>query len=69
MEPHILTDAAGRAWSVIDSKLIPSPKGERGKKKRLPLGDWKAEGQLMTESWAWPTNSDGRMLAILGFEC
>jgi hypothetical protein len=29
MEPHILTDAGGRAWSVNDYKVIRSPQGER----------------------------------------
>ncbi len=45
MEPYIFTDAAGVAWEVIDYKVIRSPQGERGKKKRLPLGDWSAEGR------------------------
>ena len=44
-ESHIFTDAAGRAWSVIDYKVIPSPQGEHGKKRRVPLGDWNAEGR------------------------
>jgi hypothetical protein len=40
----------------------PSPQGERGKKKRLPLGDWKAEGRAFV-----PVDRDGfAMLHRLG---
>jgi len=54
MDPHIFTDSVGRAWSVIDYGVIPSPQGERGEKKRVPLGDWSAEGRAFV-----PIGPDG----------
>jgi hypothetical protein len=49
MEPHIFTDAAGRAWSVIDYKVID------GTKKRVALGSWTADDRaFVPDGWEGP---------------
>jgi hypothetical protein len=46
---HIFHDAAGRAWSVIDYKVV------NGKKKRVALGSWTADGRAFVPSgWDRP---------------
>ncbi len=56
MEPHIFTDVAGRAWEVIDYRIEPRP-GQRPVKRRVPLGDWKAEGRAFV-----PVGREGPVL-------
>ena len=57
MDASIFTDAAGREWSVIDYRVIPSPLGERGRKKRVPLVDRRAEGRAFL-----PIGRDGPVM-------
>ncbi len=42
---------------MIDYRVVPSPQGQRGKKKRLPLGDWSAEGRAFA-----PIDSEGPVM-------
>ncbi len=46
MEPHLFVDATGRTWQVIDYKVVD------GKKKRVAIGSWTAEGRaFVPDGW------------------
>lgn len=53
MEPTItgfpFVDAAGRAWLVVDYRIVA------WKKKRVPISDWRAEGRaFVPDGWEGP---------------
>jgi hypothetical protein len=49
MRETSLTDALGRSWIVLDFRVVD------GAKRRLPLGDFRAEGRaFQPDGWEGP---------------